>query len=60
MREVNKTLFQESCVAHRLADFQRRFCASALTFKVQARRVVGDDGVNILPDMVLSILEVAQ
>lgn len=33
---------------------------TALTFKVQARRVVGDDGVNILPDMVLSILEVAQ
>lgn len=33
---------------------------TALTFKVQARKVGGDDGVSIQPDMVLSILEVAQ
>jgi hypothetical protein len=33
---------------------------TVLTFKVQTRKVGGDDAVEIQPDMVLSILEVAQ
>lgn len=33
---------------------------NALTFKVQVRKISGDDAVSVYPDMVLTIMEIAQ